>query len=189
MQLPLFPLPAHILPGGRLALRVFESRYLRMVKDACLSGSGFGICMLNDKGDKDSNQHIYPIGTWVQIVDFNQLENGLLGLLVEGQSFFTVRDIVTDSDGLRIGECEIWSKSAQETQQNFDCQVLRERLKELFDLYPEFEALYEKPQFDDCRWVLYRWMEVLPVSPQQKQMFIEKRSLSAVYEYLQDLVR
>lgn len=189
MQLPLFPLPAHILPEGRLALRVFEPRYLRMVKEACLSGSGFGICMLNDQANKDSNEHIYPIGTWVQIVDFNQLENGLLGLLVEGKSFFTVRSIETEHDGLRVGDCDIWSTSALEAHQQLDCSVLAERLKELFELYPEFKALYEKPLFTDCRWVLYRWMEVLPVSPQQKQTFIEQRSLTALYDYLQTLVR
>jgi Lon protease-like protein len=84
MNCPLFPLSAHILPEGRMALRIFEPRYIRMVKDACRLNEGFVICMLNSKGQKEDNTHIFPTGTYCKVIDFDVLEDGLLGITVEG---------------------------------------------------------------------------------------------------------
>ena len=42
-QLALFPLPSHILPGGKLPLRLFEPRHLQMLKESFLEDRGFGI--------------------------------------------------------------------------------------------------------------------------------------------------
>ena len=68
-QLYLFPLSAHVLPGGKLFLRIFEPRYVRMVKDCCQQGSGFGVCMLSGRDNSASSQKILPVGTHVEIVD------------------------------------------------------------------------------------------------------------------------
>ncbi|MGC3836437.1 hypothetical protein ACPSKX_20620 [Moritella viscosa] len=48
-QLALFPLPSHILPNGRLPLRIIEDRYIRMIKDSTKSMIGFGIVMIDSK--------------------------------------------------------------------------------------------------------------------------------------------
>ncbi|MET0807495.1 MAG: LON peptidase substrate-binding domain-containing protein, partial [Pseudoxanthomonas sp.] len=42
-SLPLFPLHTVLLPGASLDLRVFERRYLDMVRDCGRSGRGFGV--------------------------------------------------------------------------------------------------------------------------------------------------
>jgi Lon protease-like protein len=39
--LPLFPLPAVLFPGGEIALRIFEPRYLDMIRDCARDGRGF----------------------------------------------------------------------------------------------------------------------------------------------------
>jgi Lon protease-like protein len=49
-----------------------------MIKDACKNDTGFGICMLNAKGNKDTNEHIYSIGTFAKVIDFDILDNGFL---------------------------------------------------------------------------------------------------------------
>ena len=46
--LPLFPLRSVLMPGGPMALRVFEPRYLDMVKRRPRSGGSFGICLAVD---------------------------------------------------------------------------------------------------------------------------------------------
>ncbi|MGL5708030.1 MAG: LON peptidase substrate-binding domain-containing protein, partial [Aeromonas sp.] len=43
--LALFPLPSHILPGGKLPLRLFEPRHLQMLKESFINNQGFGIVM------------------------------------------------------------------------------------------------------------------------------------------------
>ena len=45
-QLPLFPLGTVLFPGGRLSLRIFEPRYLDLIRDCTRSSSGFGVCLI-----------------------------------------------------------------------------------------------------------------------------------------------
>ena len=47
-ELPLFPLSSVLFPGGILKLRLFEPRYLDLVKRCGRSGEGFGICLILD---------------------------------------------------------------------------------------------------------------------------------------------
>ena len=42
--LPLFPLNTVVFPGGRLPLRIFEQRYLEMIKQAIANDTPFGVC-------------------------------------------------------------------------------------------------------------------------------------------------
>ena len=45
-DIPLFPLNSVLFPGGVLELRVFERRYLDLVRDCARSGAGFGVCLI-----------------------------------------------------------------------------------------------------------------------------------------------
>lgn len=45
MTLVLFPLSAHLLPGGIMPLRIFEPRYQRMIAEA--QEREFALCMLD----------------------------------------------------------------------------------------------------------------------------------------------
>ena len=44
ITLPLFPLNTVVFPGGRLPLRIFEQRYLEMIKQAIANDTPFGVC-------------------------------------------------------------------------------------------------------------------------------------------------
>ena len=50
-EVPLFPLPLVLFPGGKLSLQIFEARYLDMVKKGLREQTGFGIVMITD-GDR-----------------------------------------------------------------------------------------------------------------------------------------
>lgn len=43
ITLPLFPLNTVVFPGGKLPLRIFEQRYLEMIKQAIANDTPFGI--------------------------------------------------------------------------------------------------------------------------------------------------
>ena len=47
-SLPLFPLHTTLVPGAAVGLRVFERRYLDLVRDSGRSGEGFGVCLILD---------------------------------------------------------------------------------------------------------------------------------------------
>lgn len=187
-KLPLFPLSAHLLPGGRMSLRIFEPRYVRMVKQACAQNSGFVLCMLNAQGDKETNEHIYPIGTYAEVIDFDMLDDGLLGIKVAGQYAVEVKNISTEPDGLRVGSCERiqpWCCDITSEQ----IAPMDERLKEIFERYADLGAMYDKPNFDDPIWVIHRWLELLPVDAKQKQHFLVQKDCKKLLNYLSALVQ
>ena len=45
-SLPLFPLGTVLFPGADLSLRIFEPRYLDLVRACCRDDSGFGVCAI-----------------------------------------------------------------------------------------------------------------------------------------------
>jgi Lon protease-like protein len=186
-EIPLFPLSAHLLPGGRMSLRIFEPRYVRMIKEACKADTGFGICMVDSKGDRSKNEHIYAIGTYAKVVDFDMLDDGLLGVTVEGQDCFKINSVTTQTDELRVGECEYIEKWSAESA-ILPISPMDDKLKEIFENYPELKAMYQTPQFDDPIWVIYRWLELLPVDALQKQEFLQQKSCIKALEYLTQLV-
>ncbi|MFQ3220435.1 MAG: Lon protease-like protein [Paraglaciecola sp.] len=184
----LFPLSAHILPQGRMTLRIFEARYVALVKEACASGKGFGICMLDAEGDKRLNTHIYSVGTHVKVIDFDLLDDGLLGITVEGQRCFKINTVHTEQDGLRIGDCQ-WLEIWQPPLIQQDINPLDSCLQDIFIKYPELQSLYQQPKFSDPIWVIYRWLELIPVSAQQKQTLIKQRDYVQALEFLTQLVK
>ncbi|MFT6778050.1 MAG: Lon protease-like protein [Paraglaciecola sp.] len=186
-EIPLFPLSAHLLPGGRMSLRIFEPRYVRMVKEACASDTGFGICMVNAQGDKDKNEHIYPIGTFAKVIDFDLLDDGFLGVTVEGQRCFSILSVATESDDLKLGECH-WMDEWSAQSVDYSISPIDKKLIEIFDYYPELQMLYQNPKFNDPIWVIYRWLELIPVNAEKKQQFLQQKDCVKALDYLAQLI-
>lgn len=94
-EISLFPLKLVLFPGGRLDLQIFEQRYIDLVSQCLRQDRGFGVCLLKSGEEviqAGSRQVIHRVGTFVEISDWDQLENGLLGITVEGRAKFHVQD-------------------------------------------------------------------------------------------------
>lgn len=186
-ELPLFPLTAHVLPEGRLRLRIFEPRYTRLVKRCMSEQSDFVICMFDPNQSKDSREYILPFGTAVNIIDFEMLEDGFLGITVEGKDRVKIRSHQIESDGLNMGQVErlpAWPNEALSS----DKIVLKKRLEEIFQVYPELGSLYQDERFDELSWLCQRWLEILPLDVHAKQQLIKADNPLEVSEYLLQLV-
>jgi uncharacterized protein len=104
-SLPLFPLEAVLFPGGRLPLRIFESRYIDMVRECMRNQSGFGVVWRMDTAPEQAGGHA-RIGTEAIITDFSTLPDGLLGIDCQGTRRFLVRSTRARDNGLLIGKVE-----------------------------------------------------------------------------------
>lgn len=187
-RLSLLPLTAHLLPGGRLKLRIFEQRYMRMVKDAMRDDASIGICMLNQQGNKSDNSHIWPLGTLAKIVDFEPLPDGLLGITVAGQQRFRLKTIDTEKDQLRVGQATLLENWPDQALTRED-ELLRERLEEIYQTYPELCELYAQRYTDNANWLCQRWLELLPLEGATKQQLLAAESLDEVLDYLRQLIQ
>lgn len=109
LYLPVFPLPVFLLPEGITRLRIFEPRYLKMIRVAT-QGQGF-IIWLNGKEEQSSTN---MWGSLVEIINFDQGEDGVLEVDVMCKSLVTLHSIDTDDDNLHysaVTYLEHWPKS------------------------------------------------------------------------------
>ena len=89
-NLPIFPLGLVALPGSIQSLQIFEPRYVNMIKSCMSENHGFVIVLQNNE-IKDFE--ISKKGTYVEIIDFNNLPNGLLGITVKSENKVSLKNI------------------------------------------------------------------------------------------------
>lgn len=171
-SLPLFPLATVLFPGGPLALRIFETRYLDMVRECAREGSTFGVCLI--VGGREVGEPAMPaaVGTEARIVDFQTLPDGLLGITCRGEGRFRVQKTRVRDNGLLIGEVEdIPQEAAAPVPPEFALlATILERLVEQVGA-PFGEA--QKRDFDDATWVGHRLAEMLPLEAEERQLLLQ----------------
>ena len=90
VEIPLFPLSTVLFPGGPLQLRIFEPRYLAMVRECARANSAFGVCLILRGREAGVPAQPEAVGTLARISDFYTLPDGLLGIGAEGGQRFRV---------------------------------------------------------------------------------------------------
>ncbi|MEB3735215.1 hypothetical protein ULF88_16675 [Halopseudomonas pachastrellae] len=82
----LFPLKFLLVPGCHLDLQIFEARYLDMVSRCFRQQQGFVVVGLESGSEVGSgNLRFGAIGCEARIIDWQQRDNGLLGIRVGGR--------------------------------------------------------------------------------------------------------
>lgn len=184
-ELPLFPLGAVLLPGGPLALRVFEARYLDMVA-RCLRGENrFGVVAIRD-GTEVGVATPYEVGTSAEIVDWQREESGLLMIVAHGRDAFRVLETHRQDDGLYVGRVA-WLEPLRPAELPSVHAPLAALLRRLVDALPLYRAL--QPKFDDAVWVGGRLIELLPLALPRKQALLEVQDANARLEQLAAVLR
>jgi uncharacterized protein len=187
--LPLFPLGTVLFPGGPLTLRIFEPRYVDMVRRCMRDLTGFGVVLLVQGREAGGEATIATaaIGTEAKIVDFYQLEDGLLGLTCVGQQRFRLRRAWRQEDGLNVGEVEDLPADAAQPMPE-DCAHLPPLLQRLFPQLGDPYSFVE-PRWDDAGWVANRIAEIAPLDTDTKQALMQMDDPLARLRELAPLVR
>ncbi|MDP3421033.1 MAG: LON peptidase substrate-binding domain-containing protein [Thiobacillus sp.] len=169
--LPLFPLNTVVFPGGQLPLRIFEPRYLDMVKRAIADSTPFGICGIREGQETGTPAVPYEVGTRVYVTDWDMPQTGILHIDTRAQDRFVIRSTRTEPSGLLIGTVESVSSEA-DTAVPDDLELAVEILRHIVNEYGDahFAAPHE---FDNAVWVGYRLSEVLPLKHSVKQNLLE----------------
>ncbi len=171
MKVPVFPLNSIVLPGGRIPLQLFEPRYIDMLTRCLKSEEGFVITLLRDGAEAGRVASFYETGTYVRIIDFQQLENGLLGITVEGEAKVAIVRSWQQDDGLNLCEMEFLSAEAPDSIP-VAFHELPSVLRALFR-HPIIRDLGMSVNYEDARDVGWRLTELLPLDKQEKQHLVE----------------
>lgn len=178
MTIPLFPLNALVCPSGRLPLRIFEPRYLDMVRKCLREGSSFVVVMLKKggrevlkDGESTSVPDMYHVGTCVKIVDFDQGSDGILGVVVEGTERVAIQNRAQQDDGLWLGEVSVLTPE-QRVALPDEFNELSAVLKALVQ-HPVVRELNLEIDYQDASQVGWRLTELLPLDNAEKQSLYE----------------
>lgn len=171
-DIPLFPLNAVLFPGGPLSLRIFERRYLDMVRDCARNGSGFGVCLILHGYEAGEAAAPAAVGTLARIVDFCTLPDGLLGISAEGGERFHVDSSRVRDNGLAHGVVRFWPDEP-EVALPTEFSLLATILERLLEKAGGPFAKAEKTSFENSSWVGFRLAEALPLENRERQNLLQ----------------
>jgi Lon protease-like protein len=186
-ETPLFPLNTVLFPGGVLPLRIFEPRYVDMVKRCMREGSAFGVVLICRGVEAGGDAVAHRIGTLAQIVDFDQLPDKLLGITCRGIQRFRSLTTRKQADGLHIAEIELLAPDpvvALPGEFDHYSKLLEQALPQMGDFYKHLE-----PRYHDASWVSGRLAEIMPLPLEEKQTLLETDDPLDRLRVLQPLMR
>ena len=170
-ELPLFPLNAVIFPGGALPLRLFEPRYLDMVKDCMRNEHGFGIVLIKNGKESGQAAEVYKTGTECRIADWETLPDGLLGITAYGENKIHIENTHIEADQLLVGQIqrlEVDPDLALPEEFEGMRALLQKIITQVGKPYTTLPAGY-----DYAGWVGARLTELLPLQSALKQRLLE----------------
>ena len=171
--LPLFPLNTVLFPGAVLSLRIFEPRYLSMIGQCMRQGKPFGVVLITDGNEAGHAAQFHSIGTTATIQNFDQLEDGKLGITCQGEDRFRVIDHQIQSDQLVICEAEGYAIDDQSSVR-LNTEQMRsvlKRLTEQEELSSWISAM--EARWEDDEWLSYRLAELFSTSMHNRQALLE----------------
>ena len=161
--LALFPLHTVLVPGATLGLRVFEPRYLDLVRECGRNGTGFGVCLILDGNEVGAPARPADVGTQALIEDFGRDKGGLLTLQVRGVRRFRVSRAWSLASGRQLADIAWLDDQAPQPLQP-QHNLLTVLLQSLLDRFGGEHALAPSALLDDADWVSWRLAELLPLA-------------------------
>ncbi len=175
-MIPLFPLPEVVMfPEMNLPLHIFEDRYKLMISDCLKGDKKFGIVL-----EKENNM-CAKVGTIVEILDVENLEDGMLNVFTEGRERFEIIDFLSEEPYF-VAKIQSYEDTDVEIDENL--KIALKQIKQLtskalktFDLISDKEnskkvRLPRKPEA-----LLFLIAINLTCSHNDKQVILETRSI------------
>jgi Lon protease-like protein len=170
--IPIFPLGTVLFPGGPLTLRIFEQRYLDLVRDCTRDGAGFGVCLIVDGAEAGQVASCAAVGTLARVVDFYTLPDGLLGITAQGGERFRVVSTRVQDNGLAHADVD-WLADEALLALPPQHLLLATILERLHEAAGAGFAHVERPLYDDASWVGFRLAELLPLDAPDRQELLQ----------------
>jgi Lon protease-like protein len=193
-DLPIFSLNTVLFPGGVLPLRIFEARYMDMVRGCMTRELPFGVCLITSGNEVGEAAEHEAVGCTARIVDWDMPQLGLLHVRAVGEQRFRILKRRVQSDGLVRADAEELEAdpSAPIPAELAECaNLLRRIVEELVEREDDpMKRMIAPPyDFESASWVSNRLCEFVPISTKARQGLMELDDpvtrLSLVHQYLQ----
>ncbi|NOQ90990.1 MAG: hypothetical protein GQ549_08620 [Gammaproteobacteria bacterium] len=184
MKHALFPLNTVMFPGSILPLQIFEQRYLTLIKDCMKQQTGFVSVLISEGKEVGDTPQIYCTGCFVEIIDWESLPGGLLGISIQAKYRVHLSDSSVRDDGLLLAK----TSTVKSTLDNNP--VLPETFKPLSDTlmqllnHPFAERYKDNVDFNNSADICYRLAELLPINNKEKQLLLETETTEQMLDML-----
>jgi len=195
--IPLFPLGRALFPDGVLHLRIFEVRYLDMIRHCLEDKTPFGVVPLisgKEIRSPEGGEVLARAGTLAHIETWQAPMPSLFQLRCRGGHRFKLLSSEQGRYGLWTGQIEEIDDDPPQAIPDA-LRASADRLGRLIaDLQREgtpASAMPLAPPFrlDECGWVANRWGELLPLSPRQQEAWLMEPLPSARLEMAHDALQ
>jgi len=170
--LPLFPLHTVLLPGAVLGLRVFERRYLDLLRECGRTGGTFGCCLILQ--GSETGQPAVPAaqGVEARVEDFDMGADGVLQLRLRGARRFHVEQVRVRDNGLVVGQVQ-WCAPDPDDELRPEHALLGTLLSHIIE---QAGPTYEPAQpalLDQAAWVGWQLAQLLPLQDAQRLQLLQ----------------
>lgn len=172
-SLPLFPLHAVLLPHASVGLRVFERRYLDLVRETGRSGSGFGVCLILQGEETGAPAVPAAFGAEARIEDFDVGADGVLQLQLRGARRFHVERTRVRDNGLVVGDVR-WCEPDPDDELRPQHALLATVLEQIVEQAGAAFAPATPSLYDNAAWVGWRLAQLLPLTEAQRLQLLQQ---------------
>lgn len=196
--LPLFPLHTVLFPGGILPLKVFETRYIDMVRECMKTGEPFGVVLIKSGQEVGGAAEPESVGCLAHITQWDMEDLGVLMLRTQGGERFRILETRVSPDERLEARVEMIPADIQApvSDMHVACAKALKKVVEAIhakgqnEQGKDYASPFASPlQLDQSGWVANRWCEILPISLKARQKLMEledaQSRLSVIYQYLQ----
>ncbi|AHV91518.1 LON peptidase substrate-binding domain-containing protein [Bordetella holmesii] len=182
-RIPLFPLGNILCPDGVLHLRVFEIRYLDMIKRCLEDRQPFGIVILlvgQEVRKPDALEVLAPVGTLARIEHWQQPDPALYELRCRGGQRIELADCERGRFGLWTGRMQAIDADPVVPVPGAMREAVGALGRLIAGLQQQGYGPAEMPvgapyRLDEAGWVADRWCELLPLAPAEKARLLGLR--------------
>ncbi|GAB3063020.1 LON peptidase substrate-binding domain-containing protein [Stenotrophomonas tumulicola] len=182
--LPLFPLHSVLLPGAAIGLRVFERRYLDMLRGNSRDGTGFGVCLILQGEEVGAAAVPAAFGVDVRVEDFDMGADGVLQLRLRGMRRFHVERTRVRDNGLVVADVS-WCLPDSDDELRPQHALLGTLLQHIIEQAGSEYAPASPVQLDQAAWVGWQLAQLLPLEESQRLQLLQ---LDDPHERLQRLL-
>lgn len=196
--IPLFPLNTVLFPGGVLPLKVFETRYMDMLRE-CMKHQQqqFGVVLIKSGQEVGAAAEPEDFGCLTQIVEWDMQDLGVMMLRTVGSQRFRILQRRVLADRRQEAQIELIAadRPGKPDQIHLECAALLKLVIDDINTQgrsahgSDYASPFAVPlQFNNAGWVANRWCEILPIPLKARQALLEtidgNQRLGIVHQYL-----
>jgi Lon protease-like protein len=175
---------AVLLPNGRLEFRVAFPAELALVASVLKGEYGLAMAALKAKSELPCYRSI----TECEIIDFHQLEDKSLSIVLEGKQRLKVLSAAKQHNGVWIARtlpCQNWRHEPIVGK----FEIISAALEQFYEVNPDLLGLYSQIHLEDATWVSQRWLEVLPMYSRDKLRLVDQPNCHKTMDFVLQLLK